>query len=179
MGLLKQGSPIRGYEDEIMVEIIGIIGGIAAIIISIVTIIGIIAFFGSWKTRVEQWMDQEKKCYDIVPAAVQDLKVKMDLVWQVQTLEVLERQKLAMHNEGPFTKRDSPLAITERGQKCLAEIKPLIDELRSIPDLRPSDIPKLTSEKIGMQNITDMAYKQKCTVGELLSLITVSLGFGL
>jgi len=170
---------MRGYEDETMVEIIGIVGGITAIIIGVVAIFGWFVLLGSWKTKVEQWMDQEKKCYDIVPAAVQDLKVKMDLVWQVQTLEVLERQKLAMHNEGPFTKRDSPLAITERGQKCLAEIKPLIDELRSIPDLRPSDIPKLTSERMGMKNLNEMAYKQKCTVGELLSLITVSLGFGL
>ena len=159
--------------------IIGIVGGIAAIIIAAVAIFGWFVILGSWKTRVEESMDREKKCYDIVPAAVQDLKVKMDLVWQVQTLEVLERQKIAMHNEGPFTLRESPLSITKRGQRCLDEIKPLIDELRSMPDLRPSDVPKVASEKVGLKGLGEMAYKQQCTVGELLSLITVSLGLGL
>jgi len=181
VGLLKQGSPIRGFEESgsMVGEIVGVIGGIVAIIIGIGSILGWFVFLGSWKGKIDSLLNQENECFKVVPLAVQDLKTKMDLVWQVQSLEILERQKIAVHNEGPFTKRESPLAITERGHRCLKTMEPLLVELRGIPNLRPSDVPKFVDAKIGMYRLNEMAFQQKCTTGELLALITVSLGFGL
>ena len=181
MGLLKQGSPIRGFEESgsMVGEIIGIIGGITTLIIACITILGWFVILGSWKGKVDMLVKQENECFKVVPLAVQDLKTKMDFVWQVQTLEVLERQKLAVHNEGPFTERHSPLQITERGIRCLESLEPLLGELKNTPNLRPSDIPMLASKKLGMCKLNELAFQQKCTTGELLSLITVALGFGL
>jgi hypothetical protein len=150
-----------------------------SLIISLGTILGWVAFLGSWKTKVEASMDRHNKCAETVPNAVQDLKTKMDLVWQVQTLEVLERQKLALHHEGPFTERNSPLRITDRGQRCLELLGPMIRDMKALPGLKPSDVPKVVNEKIGLAKLDELAHEQQCTVNELLALITVELGFGL
>ena len=150
-----------------------------SLVISLGTILGWVAFLGSWKTKVEESMTRHNDCAKVVPAAVQDLKTKMDLVWQVQTLEVLERQKLALHHEGPFTERNSPLRITDRGKRCLDLLGPTIRDMKALPGLKPSDVPKIVNEKIGLAKLDELAHEQQCTVNELLALITVELGFGL
>ena len=181
MGLLKQGSPIRGFDEseDMLGTIIGIIGGVVAIIIGIGTILGWFVFLGSWKSKIDSLLNQENECFKVVPLAVQDLKTKMDLVWQVQTLEVLERQKLVLHHEGPFTERHSPLKITDRGQKCLDELRPLIADIEGRKDLLPSDVLRIAHEKIGMKKLDELAHSQNCSVNEILALLTVHLGFGL
>lgn len=161
-----------------MVGVLEVAVAVTSLVISIGTILSGIIFLGSWKRKVDAAVEIETECAKVVPPAVQDLKTKMDWVYQLQMAEVLERQRVAVQDES-LTERHSPMVATNRGKKCIEKIKPLIEELQTKPNLNPSDVVTVIHNRLGMDAFTQMARDAGCSPQELLALITLELGFKL
>lgn len=158
-------------------EIIGIIGGTVAIIIGVSTILGWFVFLGGWKNKVEEAIKRENDCAKVVPPAVQDLQTKLNWIYQLQMAEVLERQRLAVQEES-LTTRQSPMKLTERGQKCAQKVEALIKELSELPSMKPTDILTELNKRIDVQEFNNIAKSEGCTSQELVAVIFLQLGLG-
>lgn len=165
-------------------------GIVVGLILSIISVIGVIYSVAVKSTKVNAVIDGCKTCSESTPKEILGLKgqltglqTKMDLVWQLQTAEVLERQRLAVQMasrpEDHLADHQSPYKLTPNGENCLSDVLFILDDLRGIDALTASDIPKFVVERIGMDKLDSIARQKGCTPSEILAAITVKLGLGI
>jgi hypothetical protein len=176
-------------------------GTIISLILALVSIVSVIYSVAVWRTKLDGVLKACKKCAEATPTDVAGLKgqlgtlqTKMDLVWQLQTAEVIERQKLGVHVayqevQNPFPPRPahpgddsiaqahSPYKLTDRGEECLKDVQFLFDD--PINKMTASGVPVYVAEKVGLAKIAQIARENGMTPSELMAVITVKLGFGL
>ncbi len=163
---------------------------VIGLILSVLSLIGVIYSVAVKSTKINSVIDGCKTCSETTPKEITGLKgqltglqTKMDLVWQLQTAEVLERQRLAVQMvarpDDHLADHQSPYKLTQNGENCLSDVLFLLDDLKGIEALTPSDIPKFVVERIGMDKLDSIARQKGCTPSEILAAITVKMGQGI
>jgi len=169
------------------------VGLIIGLILSSFAVLGVIYGVVLWRSKVDQVLSFCKTCSESTPKALVVIQTKMDLVWQLQTAEVMERQKLGVHMDfqevgNPFSfplhdkglaEAHSPYRLTERGEDCLKDVLFIFDDLKGIEGMTPSDVPVFVTERIGKSNVASIARQNGVTPAELMAAITIKMGFGL
>jgi len=163
-------------------------GILIGLILSIFSIIGVIYSIAVWRTKNDTVIAACKDCSVTTPQKMETLKeqlgvlsTKMDLVWELQTAETLERQRIAVHLEGRaedrLTDHQSPYKVMPKGEECLQGVLFLIDDLKGIDNMTASDVPVFVMQRLGKDKLDSIAKEKGCSVSEILALITVRMGF--
>jgi len=178
------------------------VGIIIGFIMALLALAGVFYGIVVWRVRVDDTVKSCKSCADLTPknisglaSQISTLQTKMDLVWQLQTAEVIERQKLGVHvafqeQQNPFPPRPdypgdasiahahSPYKLTDRSEECLKDIQFLFDD-PAVSKLTAAGVPVYVAEKVGLSKLAATARSCGMTPSELMAIITVKMGFGL
>lgn len=136
------------------------------LIASILAVLGVIFGIAYWKGVV----DTKIKQVSDIPGTVTQLKLKVDVIWQLFVEQVLERSPR-------LANRGSRFVLTPEGEKCLEEITNIIEEVcAAAPQVDSSDALTIIAQRIGMAQLREIASKNGCTPAEYMAILTIKLG---
>jgi len=139
---------------------------IMSFILGLLSILGIIGAAFYWKGSVDSLL--KRVC--VLPDDVANLKMKMDVIWKLFVEQVLD-------GKPNLAQRGSGFKLTAEGEEAMVDIAHVIaDVKKERPNLEPSDVLTIVTQKIGMVELEKIAHKNGHSTREYLAMLTIKLG---